>query len=176
MDKVLSQILDAEKMAIASGGFSLPSLWSKPRKWVDSSTVDELHFWVETIKGVDSVQKQFCNEYLELLTTCVFSDVKLFFFPVSNVSGVEANFSAYLSFLSTQISFDLNHKKYSSQPQSVITSYHGRCCGHHMPPDSKRKELWFLPKFGWWPLWVLIMEIHWENYLLITCLCPQHYI
>lgn len=48
MDEVFSQILEAEKMAIASGELSFPSLWSNPisenRKRVDTLIVDELHF------------------------------------------------------------------------------------------------------------------------------------
>lgn len=77
---LLNQILDAEEMAVASGDLLFPSLWSylssENGKQVDTCIVDEFHFWEETIKGVNSVQKQFCNEYSDRLTTFVFSDVK----------------------------------------------------------------------------------------------------
>ena len=120
-------------------------LWSRPHKRDDRGTGDELHFWAETIKGVNSVQKQFCNEYLELLTTCVFLDVKL---PPPQKKAVSLVFRliSVLIYLSCS-KFLLIWTTWSILLSlwSVITFYHGRCdC--HMPSDSERKEFFFSPK------------------------------
>lgn len=56
-------ILDAEEMASASGDLLFLSLWShsssENHKRVDTCLVDELQFWEETIKGVNSYKNNF---------------------------------------------------------------------------------------------------------------------